>query len=84
MRLLRDIDVVVLPSSWPENEPVILLEAIASGAAILASRIGGNIDLVDEQRRGLFFEPGDADDLVARMRRFIEVPSMVTSDFSWA
>lgn len=69
---LAKTHVMVLASIWPENEPVTLLEAIASGTAQLVSRIGGNIDLVDEGESGLLFSPGDSDDLFRAMVRFVK------------
>lgn len=69
-------DVTLLASIWPENEPVSMLEAIASGTAQLATRIGGNVELVEEGRSGLLVEPGDAADLAAAMRRYIEAPAL--------
>jgi glycosyltransferase involved in cell wall biosynthesis len=45
-RLMRDADVLVLPSRW-ENLPVVLLEAMASGIPSVASRVGGVPEIVD-------------------------------------
>ena len=73
-KLMAQAEVVLLPSIWPENEPVVMLEAIAAGAAQLASRIGGHVDLVDEDRSGLLFESGDAQDLAARLAIYIDDP----------
>ena len=73
---LADADVVLLPSLWPENEPVVMLEAIAAGVAQLASRIGGHCDLVDDGRSGLLFESGDVDDLVAKLTAYILDPDL--------
>lgn len=75
-RLMARADVVLLPSVWPENEPVVMLEAIAAGAAQLASRIGGHVDLVDDGRTGLLFESGDARDLAAKLAAYIEEPGL--------
>ncbi|MGH6985828.1 MAG: glycosyltransferase [Caulobacteraceae bacterium] len=77
MSLLSESDVVVLPSTWPENEPVILLEATASGAALIASRAGGNAELVQHGKTGLLFTPGDADALAAAMSALIRDPKMI-------
>jgi glycosyltransferase involved in cell wall biosynthesis len=68
--------VVVLASSWPENQSVTLLEAVASGTAQLASRIGGNAELVSEGESGLLFAPNDDEGLAAAMRRFIIEPGL--------
>lgn len=81
--LLKTSDVLVLASVWPENEPVTLLEAIASGTAQLASRIGGVPGLVEDERSGLLFEPGNADDLVHKMRRYISDPALAVRHGDW-
>jgi glycosyltransferase involved in cell wall biosynthesis len=52
-------DVVVLPSIWGENQPVCLMEAMACGLPVVASRIGGIPDIVEDEREGLLFDPGD-------------------------
>jgi glycosyltransferase involved in cell wall biosynthesis len=74
--LLAESDVALLPSVWPENEPVVMLEAIAAGCAQLASRIGGHPELVAEGQSGLLFESGDVDDLVAKLTAYIDEPEL--------
>jgi glycosyltransferase involved in cell wall biosynthesis len=58
----------IVPSIWFEGMPMVLLEAFAAGTPVIASRIGSLIELVDDGRSGLHAEPGDANDLVARIR----------------
>jgi glycosyltransferase involved in cell wall biosynthesis len=70
-------DVVMLPSIWPENEPVSLLEGLASGAALLVSAIGGNLDIVEDGVNGLTYPARDPQALVAAMRRLIDDPELV-------
>jgi glycosyltransferase involved in cell wall biosynthesis len=79
LALMGQSDVAVLASVWPENEPVTMLEAISTGTAQLASRLGGNLELVDEDASGLMFPPGDARALAAAMRRFILEPDLAAS-----
>ncbi len=55
----RGVDVVVLPSLWLENQPMVVLEAFAHGRPVLASRIGGLPEMFQEGAGGRFFEPGD-------------------------
>ncbi|WBK02158.1 glycosyltransferase [Methylocystis parvus OBBP] len=74
--LLASADVVLLPSIWPENEPVVMLEAIAAGRAQLASCIGGHAGLVVDGESGLLFESGDLDDLTAKAVAYIEQPNL--------
>lgn len=76
-RLMARSDVVLLPSLWPENEPVVMLEAIAAGAAQLASRIGGHVDLVEDGRSGLLFTSGDARDLADKIAAYVADPQAV-------
>lgn len=76
--LAVESDVTVLASIWPENEPVSLLEAIAAGSAQLASRIGGNLELVEEGTSGLLFEPCNPSDLAHKMRILVADPSLIS------
>ena len=64
---LREIDVFVLPS-LSEALSNSLLEAMASGCTVVASRVGGNPELVQDGKTGLLFTPGDADDLARQLR----------------
>ncbi|MFY7866997.1 glycosyltransferase family 4 protein [Roseateles sp.] len=54
---------LVLPSIWYENFPRTLVEALAAGLPVIASRIGALADLVRDGETGLLFNPGDSDDL---------------------
>ena len=74
---LHDADVVVLASIWPENEPVSLLEAIASGAAIVATRIGGNIEIVGDERSGMICEPRNSQALAEAFEQLILEPTII-------
>lgn len=51
--------VVAIPSIWPENFPMVALEALAVGRPILATRVGGMAELVSDQENGLLVEPND-------------------------
>jgi len=79
LALMGRSDVAVLASVWPENEPVTMLEAISTGTAQLASRLGGVSELVDEDASGLTFPAGDVEALAAAMRRFIREPGLAAS-----
>ena len=57
--VLRALDVFVLPS-LAEGISNTILEAMATGLPIVATAVGGNVELVEEGRTGRFFEPGDA------------------------
>ncbi|MBI5731815.1 MAG: glycosyltransferase family 4 protein [Candidatus Magasanikbacteria bacterium] len=59
---------VVLPSAWYENCPVSLLEAMARGKTVLASRLGGILEIVQDGVTGLLFQPGDSLDLAEKIK----------------
>ncbi|WJS99107.1 glycosyltransferase family 4 protein [Novosphingobium humi] len=69
-------DVVVLPSIWEENQPVCLMEAMASGLPIVASRIGGIPDMINDGQEGLLCDPGDPYALSRALRVLIDDPDL--------
>lgn len=79
LQLLHSIDVSVLTSIWPENEPVTMLEAIASGTAQIATRIGGNVGLVEHCKSGFLVNPNNAAELAEAMCRYVLEPELVVA-----
>ncbi len=67
-RLLADANALVLPSKWPENSPLITLEALAAGTPVLASRQGGLPEIVEKVDSHLLFD--DADQLFGLLEGF--------------
>jgi GT2 family glycosyltransferase/glycosyltransferase involved in cell wall biosynthesis len=76
---LSSIDVLVVPSIWPENSPLVVQEAFLAGVPVVASRIGGIPELVDEGRNGLLFCPGDSDDLARALQRLLHEQGLLDS-----
>lgn len=72
---LHQIDIFVLPS-LSEALSNSLIEAMACGCCAVASRVGGNPELIEDGKTGLLAEPGDASGLAARLRRLIEDPAL--------
>lgn len=63
---LRAIDIFVLPSR-SEALSNSLLEAMACGCAAVASKVGGNPELVEAGESGLLFESGNVADLAGKL-----------------
>jgi glycosyltransferase involved in cell wall biosynthesis len=72
---LRSIDVFVLPSR-SEALSNSLLEAMACGCCPVASRVGGNPELVIPGETGLLFESGDAGGLARALETLIRNPDL--------
>jgi glycosyltransferase involved in cell wall biosynthesis len=68
-------DALVMPSLH-EGLPYTLLEAMALGTPVIASRVGGLAEVVQDEVTGLLFTPGDAGALAAAIRRLIVAPSL--------
>ncbi len=67
-KVLARIDALVVPSLWHENTPFVVLEALAAGTPVLASRVGGIEEIIREGVDGLLFERGDVEALRDRMK----------------
>jgi glycosyltransferase involved in cell wall biosynthesis len=74
--IYAQIDVLVAPSIWYENSPLVLHEAFLSGTPVIASRLGGMPDLVDDGKTGLLFEAGNYRELGEKMSLILGNPSI--------
>lgn len=75
--MLRELDVVVVPSIWYENNPNVVAEALACGVPVIASAVGGTAELVADGTNGLLVPPGDADELATCLRRLALDPALL-------
>jgi len=69
--LFHEIDLLVVPSLWHEPLPRVIFEAYSHGLPVLASRRGGNMELIEEGVTGYSFEPDNAGELKALVERLI-------------
>jgi glycosyltransferase involved in cell wall biosynthesis len=72
------LDVVVVPSLWLENSPLVIHEAFQAGLPVVGSRLGGTADLVSDGTSGLLYDAYDASALAAALRRLIDEPALLT------
>lgn len=67
--VLATLDLLVVPSLWRENAPLILLQALASGLPLLLSDVEGMADQVEAGTNALLFPPGDSRALAALLQQ---------------
>lgn len=64
MKCVAAVDAVVIPSLCYENSPTVIYEALSAGVPLIASRIGGVGELIDDGTTGILFTPGNESDLL--------------------
>jgi glycosyltransferase involved in cell wall biosynthesis len=69
---LRQMDLFVLPSLFGEGLPMVVLEAMAAGVPVVATRVEGVPEAVRDGVDGVLAEAADADDLARAMRVVVE------------
>jgi glycosyltransferase involved in cell wall biosynthesis len=72
-RICADLDVLVV-SSDNEGTPVSAIEAMAAGCPVVATRVGGLPDLIEDYKTGRLVPPRDADALASAVRDLLQSP----------
>lgn len=75
--LLNRVDVMVVPSLWHENMPLIMQEAQACRVPALVSNVGGMTECVTDGVNGFTFRTGDVVDLQQKMQRIVDQPEIL-------
>lgn len=68
------LDVLVVPSLWPENSPLVIHEAFMHGVPVVGTRTGGIPELVTHEVNGLITEPFSTRALADALQRFLREP----------
>lgn len=68
-KIFAKLDVLVVPSIWYENTPLVIYSAQAAGCPVIASNLGGMAEVVEHEKNGLLFEVGDVTGLAAAIER---------------
>jgi glycosyltransferase involved in cell wall biosynthesis len=74
-RIYADLDVLAVTSN-NEGTPVSAIEAMAAGCPVVATRVGGLPDLINDGETGYLVPPGDAQAVSAAMLRLLREPEM--------
>jgi glycosyltransferase involved in cell wall biosynthesis len=62
-KLLRNFDVLLVPSIWAEPFARVVVEGMISGLVVMATPTGGTTEILTDGENGLLFAAGDAEDL---------------------
>lgn len=68
-KIFASLDVLVVPSIWYENTPLVIYSSQAAGCPVIASNLGGMAEVVEHERNGLLFEAGDVAGLASAIER---------------
>jgi len=64
---MRSCKVFIFPPITREGHPKSLIEALASGSACVATRVPGNLEVIEDRKNGLIAEPGNLKDLIEKV-----------------
>ena len=73
---LAEIDVLVIPSLWYENSPLILLQALATHTPVIIADVAGMTEFVPPVEFGMHFKRGSAKSLAEAMEHFTKDPAL--------
>jgi glycosyltransferase involved in cell wall biosynthesis len=77
--VFAQIDVLVVPSLWYENNPLSIQEAFAMHIPVITSNLGGMAEFVHHEKNGLLFAPGDVSDLARQLLRVATEPGLLAA-----
>ncbi len=75
LELFRAADASLLSSAW-ENFPHTVVESLAVGTPVIATRTGGVAEVLQDGVNGLIVEPGDVASLASAIGRFLAEPGL--------
>lgn len=75
-RVLGEHNVLVVPTLSPEPLARIVMEGMACGLTVIASRVGGIPEMIDHGHDGFLFAPGDSRQLSQILTRLAKTPGL--------
>jgi glycosyltransferase involved in cell wall biosynthesis len=71
-KVLAELDVLVVPSIWYENTPLVIYSAQAASCPVIATNLGGMSEVIHHEVNGILFEKGNIVELANSIRRLYE------------
>ena len=74
-KLMQLCDCIVLATE-KETFGMVLIEAMASGVAVIGTNNGGPLEIIDDAKNGLLFEKKNSDDLAKKIKALMQKPEL--------
>jgi glycosyltransferase involved in cell wall biosynthesis len=78
-KVLSGMDILVVPSLWYENTPLVIYSALAAKCPVVASDYPGMSEVVIDNHNGLIFAPGNHAELVSAIGRLYDDRKLLAS-----
>jgi glycosyltransferase involved in cell wall biosynthesis len=72
--IFSELDFLIIPSTWYENSPLVLLNSLASHTPVVVSNVEGMTEFVEEGKNGYIFSRGSVSDLFRVLKKIIDAP----------
>jgi len=76
-QVFSEIDVLVLPSKWFENGPLVLRNSLLGKIPAIVTNLGSNPEYINHRVNGLLFINGDENDLASKLEFMINNPDQI-------
>lgn len=76
-KVISESRFTVVPSLWYENQPYSVLESFALAKPVVASKIGGIPEIVEDDKDGILFKPGNLEECVEKVSSLWANPKLV-------
>lgn len=77
INMFKQSDVLIIPSEWYENNPLVILEGFQYGLLIVGSNIGGISELVDDSKNGFLYDMGNSSQLSEKIDYICNNPQIL-------
>jgi glycosyltransferase involved in cell wall biosynthesis len=74
LELVKNASFIIMPSTWYEGFPMVLVESFACGTPALVSKLGSMEEIIVDGATGLHFEAGNPNDLATKVQWMIDNP----------
>jgi glycosyltransferase involved in cell wall biosynthesis len=72
-----NIDLLCVPSEWLETGPFVVYEAFARKVPVIANKLGGMLELIDDGSNGILIDIGDKNKWIFHLNNIIDNPEII-------